>query len=130
MVNEVRQQYYIPKLRAVVRTVIGRCQWCKIKKTLPQTPRMAPLPLARLASFTRPFSYVGLDLSGPLNVKINKSSAKRWVALFTCLTIRAVHVEIVHSLSTAALERHWKSTPITGQTSGEQMECYRSRYER
>ncbi|XP_055542695.1 uncharacterized protein LOC129728288 [Wyeomyia smithii] len=100
VVNEVRQQYYIPKLRAVVRTVIRNCQWCKVRKTQPRTPRMAPLPYVRLASFTRPFSYVGLDLFGPLLVKVGRSSAKRWVALFTCLTIRAVHVEIVHTLST------------------------------
>lgn len=53
-----------------------------------------------MASFARPFTYTGLDFFGPLTVKIGRSTAKRWVAVFTCLTIRAVHVEVAHNLST------------------------------
>lgn len=61
---------------------------------------MAPLPAARLASFERPFSCIGVDFFGPVTVKVGRSTAKRWVALFTCMTIRAVHVEVAYSLST------------------------------
>ncbi|XP_053686937.1 uncharacterized protein LOC128736478 [Sabethes cyaneus] len=61
---------------------------------------MAPLPAARLASFERPFSHIGVDYFGPVMVKVGRSLAKRWVALFTCLTIRAIHLEIAFSLST------------------------------
>lgn len=61
---------------------------------------MAPLPIARLQPFIRPFTYVGLDYFGPVLVKVGRSQVKRWIALFTCLTIRAVHLEVVHSLST------------------------------
>ncbi|XP_062535376.1 uncharacterized protein LOC134204589 [Armigeres subalbatus] len=61
---------------------------------------MAPLPEVRLKPYVRPFTYVGLDYFGPLLVKVGRSQVKRWVALFTCLTIRAVHLEVVHSLST------------------------------
>ncbi|XP_055633290.1 uncharacterized protein LOC129773670 [Toxorhynchites rutilus septentrionalis] len=63
---------------------------------------MAPLPLARLAVYNRPFSYVGVDYFGPLLVKQGRSNVKRWIALFTCLTVRAVHLEMVHSLTTAS----------------------------
>ncbi|XP_058456584.1 uncharacterized protein LOC131433979 [Malaya genurostris] len=49
---------------------------------------------------TRPFTYVGVDFFGPLLVKIGRSNAKRWIAVFTCLTVRAVHVEVAHNLST------------------------------
>ncbi|XP_055604650.1 uncharacterized protein LOC129752888 [Uranotaenia lowii] len=100
VVNELRQCFYISQLRPVVKRITRKCQYCKVYRSEPQIPRMAPLPEARLASYTRPFSYVGLDLFGPLFVKIGRSSVKRWVALFTCMTIRAVHVEIVHTLST------------------------------
>ncbi|KXJ81556.1 hypothetical protein RP20_CCG018949 [Aedes albopictus] len=61
---------------------------------------MAPLPAARLASFERPFTNVGVDYFGPVLVKVGRSHVKRWVALFTCLTLRAVHLEVAHSLST------------------------------
>ncbi|XP_055590148.1 uncharacterized protein LOC129742292 [Uranotaenia lowii] len=100
VVNELRQVYHIPKLRVVVKRIVRQCQWCKVKKTLPRVPRMAALPLPRLATSVRPFTFVGLDLFGPLTVKVGRSQVKRWVALFTCLTVRAVHVEVVHSLST------------------------------
>ncbi|XP_062550942.1 uncharacterized protein LOC134215820 [Armigeres subalbatus] len=100
VVNEIRQRYYISQLRTVARSVARFCQWCKIQKTKPQIPRMAPLPLARLSSFTRPFTYVGLDFFGPFLVKVGRSNVKRWIALFTCLTVRAVHVEVAYDLST------------------------------
>ncbi|XP_055621991.1 uncharacterized protein LOC129765604 [Toxorhynchites rutilus septentrionalis] len=86
----------------VVRKIGSGCNMCKQLRTTPHVPRMASLPPARLASFTRPFTYVGLDFFGPLVVKVGRSNVKRWVALFTCLTIRAVHCEVVYSLSTDA----------------------------
>ncbi|XP_058456530.1 uncharacterized protein LOC131433906 [Malaya genurostris] len=61
---------------------------------------MGPLPEVRLTPFIRPFSHTGVDYFGPILVKQGRSLAKRWIALFTCLTVRAVHLEIVHSLST------------------------------
>ncbi|XP_062533722.1 uncharacterized protein LOC134202737 [Armigeres subalbatus] len=100
VVNEVRQLYYVPRLRRAINSVAKACQWCRVYKSLPQIPRMAPLPLARMASFARPFTYTGLDFFGPLTVKVGRSSAKRWIAVFTCLTIRAVHIEVAHNLTT------------------------------
>ncbi|XP_055614770.1 uncharacterized protein LOC129761092 [Toxorhynchites rutilus septentrionalis] len=100
VVNEVRQQFYIPQLRVAVKQVTKSCQWCKTVRAELCIPRMAQLPAARLASFQRLFTHTGLDLFGPLLVKIGRSYTKRWIAVFTCLTIRAVHVEVVHSLST------------------------------
>ncbi|XP_062703145.1 uncharacterized protein LOC115264088 [Aedes albopictus] len=100
VVNEARQRYYIAHLRTQVRRVSKECQMCKIRNAQPSIPRMAPLPSARLSSYVRPFTYCGLDYFGPLLVKVNRSHVKRWVAIFTCLTIRAVHVEVIHTLST------------------------------
>ncbi|XP_055589277.1 uncharacterized protein LOC129741562 [Uranotaenia lowii] len=100
VVNECRQRFHIPNLRSLVRKVSRSCPQCKIKKAKPTTPRMAALPEARLQAFVRPFTHIGLDYFGPLNVRVGRSVVKRWVALFTCLTIRAVHLEIVHSLTT------------------------------
>lgn len=100
--NEIRQRFYVPQLRVLIRKVSKECCWCKIVKTKPAIPRMGPLPSARLSPFVRPFSFVGLDYFGPIPVKVGRSSMKRWVALFTCLTIRAVHVEVAYELSTAS----------------------------
>ncbi|XP_062541591.1 uncharacterized protein LOC134209611 [Armigeres subalbatus] len=45
-------------------------------------------------------SRLRVDYFGPLLVKLGRSNVKRWVALFTCLTVRAVHLEVAYTLST------------------------------
>ncbi|XP_055527499.1 uncharacterized protein LOC129720103 [Wyeomyia smithii] len=35
--NEIRQRYFIPRLRTTIRTVAGLCQYCKVKKTAPSS---------------------------------------------------------------------------------------------
>ncbi|XP_065074449.1 uncharacterized protein LOC135698401 [Ochlerotatus camptorhynchus] len=99
-VNEIRQRYYIPCLRVLVEQVMRECMWCKIRKAKPTVPRMAPLPEQRLAAKIDPFSNVGIDYFGPLEVTVGRRKEKRWVALFTCLTVRAVHLEVAYSLTT------------------------------
>ncbi|XP_065081379.1 uncharacterized protein LOC135703953 [Ochlerotatus camptorhynchus] len=61
---------------------------------------MGLLPSARLSPSVRPFTYIGVDYFGPILVKVGRSSVKRWICLITCLTIRAVHVEVAFDLST------------------------------
>ncbi|XP_055631698.1 uncharacterized protein LOC129771737 [Toxorhynchites rutilus septentrionalis] len=100
VVNELRQRYYISRMRVVVRAVSRSCQWCKVYKSQPTIPKMGPLPEARLSPGVRPFSFVGIDYFGPILVKVGRANAKRWVCLITCLTIRAVHVEVARDLST------------------------------
>ncbi|XP_055633594.1 uncharacterized protein LOC129773943 [Toxorhynchites rutilus septentrionalis] len=100
VVNEIRQVYSISKLRSLVKNLSQACMMCKLRKARPNIPPMAPLPPARLAVRVRPFSYVGVDYFGPLLVKVGRASVKRWIALFTCLTVRAVHLEVAYSLST------------------------------
>ncbi|XP_062533439.1 uncharacterized protein LOC134202468 [Armigeres subalbatus] len=99
IVNEMRQFYEIPRLRSVVCKVIENCMACRIRRAIPNAPPMAPLPKVRVTPYVRPFTFVGVDYFGPVLVKIGRSNAKRWIALFTCLTVRAVHLEIVYSLS-------------------------------
>ena len=58
---------------------------------------MAELPEERLVA-SNPFTNVGVDYFGPFIVKIGRRQEKRWCCLFTCLTIRAVHIEVVPKL--------------------------------
>ena len=62
--------------------------------------KMASLPQDRVTPSKPPFTYVGVDLFGPFSVRRGRTTAKRYGALFTCLAIRAVHIEIVHSMDT------------------------------
>ena len=47
-----------------------------------------------------PFTHVGVDYFGPLYVRQGRSNVKRYGCLFTRLAVRAVHIEVVHSLDT------------------------------
>uniref|UniRef100_A0A182XPY2 Integrase catalytic domain-containing protein n=1 Tax=Anopheles quadriannulatus TaxID=34691 RepID=A0A182XPY2_ANOQN len=102
VVNEIRQRYYIQHLRSCVSRTMKNCQRCKIRKCQPSIPRMAPLPEARLTAHIRPFSAVGIDYLGPIEVVNARRREKRYVAVFTCLVTRALHLEVAHSLSTVA----------------------------
>ncbi|XP_062541421.1 uncharacterized protein LOC134209451 [Armigeres subalbatus] len=99
-INEMSQKFHVSEMRVVFEQAAKQCQWCKIYRAAPEIPRMAPLPQARTVSHVRPFTYVGVDYFGPMLVKQGRSEVKRWVALFTCLTIHTVHLEVVHNLTT------------------------------
>ncbi|XP_067373333.1 uncharacterized protein [Channa argus] len=49
----------------------------------------------------------GLDVFGPWNICVRRtrsgaSENKRWAVMFTCLVTRAVHIEVIESLSTSS----------------------------
>lgn len=102
VLNELRQIYVIPHMRSILKSVRSSCQTCIIRSARPQVPEMSTLPRSRLAARMKPFSYVGVDCFGPMLVKVHRRSEKRWGVIFTCLTTRAVHIELISSLSTDA----------------------------
>lgn len=119
VVNDLRQRFWILRLRPTVKAIARSCLTCRIRNTKPQATPMGDLPHERLEAFKRPFSNCGLDYFGPIVVTIGRRHEKRWGALFTCLTTRAVHIELVESLSTnsaimalrrMAARRGWPST--------------------
>ena len=61
---------------------------------------MADLPESRVVPGNPPFSYTGVDYFGPIYVKRGRIEVKRYGCIFTCLSIRAIHVEIAHTLDT------------------------------
>ena len=63
---------------------------------------MAELPKERLAHQSPPFTNTGVDYFGPFYVTVRRTIEKRWGFLFTCLTTRAVHVEVVPSIYTSS----------------------------
>ncbi|XP_076661126.1 uncharacterized protein LOC143365004, partial [Halictus rubicundus] len=102
VVNELRQQFYIIGIRRALRSIISRCVICRIRRAKPPNPIMAALPAGRIAYRQRPFCHCGVDYFGPMLVKIGRRREKRWGVLFTCLTTRAIHLELAHSLSTSS----------------------------
>ena len=67
---------------------------------------MSDLPADRVHP-TPQFTYVGVDTFGPWDVVARRTrggqaNSKRWAILFACLTCRAVHIEVIDSLSSSA----------------------------
>src|SRR5277367_5823106 len=100
VMNEVRQRYWVLKLRTTVKKLWKLCNFCKIRNAKPQVPQMGSLPEQRVTVQSRPFAVTGLDFFGPLYVTVKRSIEKRYGALFVCMATRAIHIELASSLST------------------------------
>lgn len=68
--------------------------------------KMAPLPVDRLMAEPS-FTHVSLDVFGPWSIVTRRtrrgsSERKRWAVLFTCMSTRETHVEVLESMSTSS----------------------------
>ncbi|KAL9976388.1 hypothetical protein ACROYT_G013686 [Oculina patagonica] len=61
---------------------------------------MAQLPSPRVTPDQPPFTCVGVDYFGPFLVRQKRSLVKRYGVIFTCLAVRAVDLEVSHTLDT------------------------------
>ena len=92
----IRNEYWIHDLRRIAKTIVKDCVPCQKLMCKAVNQSAAPLPVDRVTS-QKPFSYTGVDFAGPLYVSDDDS--KVYICLFTCGVIRAVHLELVHSLT-------------------------------
>ena len=97
----MQEHYTILKLRSSLRSIKAHCLRCREFQAVTMQPIMSDLPKERLAYQSPPFTNTGVDYFGPFYVTVRRTTEKRWGFLFTCLTTRAVHVEIVTSMDTS-----------------------------
>ena len=98
----LRYRYWIMGGAATIKHYVFECMLCRILKTVLGAQVMSPLPDVRIEPGQRAFYACGVDLFGIFFVRVGRSSAKRYGCIFTCLASRAVHLELVESLSTNA----------------------------
>ena len=82
--------------------MIGKCVRCKQLRGQLQQQKKADLPKDRMC-IEPPCTYCGINIFGPFVVKDGWREIKKYGALYVCLSSRAVHIEVVHSLSTDLL---------------------------
>lgn len=88
----------------MARSVTSRCIQCNRAKPRFLLPLMAPLPKNRVQC-SRPFTITGVDFAGPIMIRSGirrVSAAKAWIAVFVCFSTRAIHLEAVEDLTSAA----------------------------
>ena len=95
--SSIPSRFWIPAFRGLIRSVIKHFLYCKREKAATLTPFMANVPSDRLCFNEKPFTKTGMNDFGPYQIKLskgtrsNQSTAKRYIVLFTCLSIRAVY---------------------------------------
>ncbi|KAL6417917.1 hypothetical protein ACFW04_011576 [Cataglyphis niger] len=101
----VRQHYWIPRGRQMVKAVIHRCVTCARWRGATQKQIMGDLPRLRVTP-ARPFLRTGVDYAGPIQLRTTKGrghrSYKAFIAVFVCLSTKAVHLEVVSDYSADA----------------------------
>ena len=115
VLNHLVQRFWIQL--STVKFYLDRCLPCIHIRAQTGSQVMAPLPAARVTVGKHPFDSTGVDYFGPVLVKVKRSSVKRWIALFTCLSIRAIHLEVVHTLETSSfLQAFFRFRSARGNT--------------
>ncbi|XP_055688575.1 uncharacterized protein LOC129793053 [Lutzomyia longipalpis] len=85
-----------------------RCVKCYRAKPKPLDQLMGNLPESRV-NYVRPFHSVGIDFAGPIQMLSSATrgahsrrtgTQKAYIAIFVCMATKAVHLEVVTSLST------------------------------
>ncbi|TKS69341.1 hypothetical protein D9C73_003405 [Collichthys lucidus] len=102
VLSKLRQHYWIPSASVAIRRILSKCVVCRRLHGTTGQQQMADLPVDRVSHDAPPFSYVGVDYFGPFDIKRGRSLVKRYGVIFTCLVIRAVHIEVASSLDTSS----------------------------
>jgi hypothetical protein len=108
--SKLRERFWVLKGVAAVKRALRKCFVCRRMHGKAGVQLLASLPSARVnienPESRFPFSSVGVDFFGPFHVSLGprtrgRRSAlhKRYGCIFTCLRIRAVHIEMVTDLS-------------------------------
>lgn len=103
VLSSLRERFWIVNGRSAARRVLKNCIDCQKRKAPSGQQLMAKLQQDRVTPNEPPFTHVGLDFFGPIEVKQGRSRVKRYGCLFTCLTIRAIHIEVAQSLNTDSM---------------------------
>ncbi|BET00524.1 Retrotransposon protein [Nesidiocoris tenuis] len=105
LLASVRQQYWIPGAKNLIRTLRHKCVVCTRFSRTRLIPFMGQLPKSRFSG-TRPFLVTGVDFAGPFLMKTSSARKamvqKTYLCLFICMTTRAVHLEVAMGLSVEA----------------------------
>ena len=99
---EVREKFWIQRLRRLARRVIKSCYGCKRSRAT-HLPNPAPgqLPKDRTEG-NSPFQVVGIDYAGPIRYRNrNKQQGKAYIIVYACSLTRALYLELTKTMDAA-----------------------------
>ena len=94
--SAVRKTFLITNVNSAVWKVISECGFCRRYngRAIEDIQKMADLPKVRVLPDLPPFTNTGVNNVGPVRVKRGRSTCKRYRAICTCMSSRAVHLEV------------------------------------
>lgn len=105
LLSTIRDEWWPLRGRNLARQVVYQCVACTRVNGKTMSIQMGNLPQTRLEPGF-PFLRCGVDYAGPMFILNRKGRGakleKCYICLFVCFTTRAVHLELVTSLSTEA----------------------------
>ena len=95
---EVRERFWIPKLRQLTKRVMHECYGCKgFRAVACPAPAVGDLPLD-CTSGSRQFQVIGIDLS-LIYIKKGKQEEKTCILVYSCSLTRAVYMDLMRDQS-------------------------------
>ena len=70
----IRHKIWIPSCRGLIRKFLFDCLYCKCERIKPQKGFMSELPKERLDAYEKLFYNTGIDVFGPVIVKLSKKT--------------------------------------------------------
>ena len=99
---KLREEFWIPRLRRLVKKVIRQCYGCKRFQTVAlATPPPSLLPPERTKALAPFFEVIGVDFAGP--IKYNKCArveGNAYLVLYAYSLTRALYLEVLQNLKT------------------------------
>ena len=111
--TELRTRFWVARGRQIIRKIVSKCVKCKrLEGKHYALPKTAPLPKFRVEE-NPAFMNTGIDFAGPLYVKTSTAkeshdTSKVYIALYTCGSSRAVHLDVVPDLNAGTFIRSFK----------------------
>ena len=105
LLSHAGERHHVLGARQLSRTTCKQCVICRKAAARVQNQLMGQLPAAR-ATPSPPFATTGIDYAGPFLLKKGHTRkpvlVKAYLAIFVCFSTKAVHLEAVSDLTTAA----------------------------
>ena len=97
----LRETYWLPKGRQIIKQLISRCFTCRYLQTKTHKYPGPPVLPAYRVNHSTPFAAVGVDYSGYIMITSpEKTNSKYYFCLFTCAATRAIHLELARDMTT------------------------------
>nr|CAI5835101.1 unnamed protein product [Callosobruchus analis] len=102
LLSHLREKFWPIRGKGLVKRITHECIKCYRHRPKPEAYLMGSLPEVR-TKISFPFENSGIDYAGPLMIRDRKGKGyktnKCYIALFVCLSTKAIHLEVVTDLT-------------------------------